>query len=349
LLGFGPYFAAQLDAADAGLVPARVMLDAGSLCHVDDGTGERVAALAGRLRLGVGAPDTAPVAGDWVLIRQAPAGAGASIVRVLARRTRLARRAAGGGQHEQVLAANVDTVFVVQALDADFSLRRLERYLAAVRDGGAQPVVLLNKADTDPDAAVRRTQARAVAQGAEVLATSARHGTGVEQVAAHLAPGRTAALVGSSGVGKSTLLNRLAGRELQRVAGVREADGKGRHTTSARRLIRLDGGALLLDTPGMREFGLIDAADGLGGTFEDVEALAAACRFRDCAHEAEPDCAVRAAAEQGRLDPARLESWRKLAAEARHEAVQADPLLRRERERRWRAIHRSLRAMPKKG
>jgi ribosome biogenesis GTPase len=251
------------------------------------------------------------------------------------------RRGAEDGHavDEQVLAANVDVALVVVGLDGDFNLRRLERYLAVAYSGGATPVVVLNKADLAADVEGRRVAAQAVAPGVDLRALSALTGDGVDALArAHLVPGRTAVLLGSSGAGKSTLVNALAGGEVQRTAAVREQDSMGRHTTTHRELLRLPGGALLIDTPGIRSLGVAGAADGLDTAFADIADIAAGCRFADCRHSGEPGCEVRAALADGRLTQDRLASHRKLEREAAHVARSGDRLLREAERRRWKAI-----------
>jgi ribosome biogenesis GTPase len=250
-----------------------------------------------------------PVVGDWVEVSDE-----GFVVAVQPRRTRLARRAAGADDVEQVIASNVDVALIATSADGDLNERRLERYLAVVHDGGVDPVVLLTKADACADVERERARAVAVAPGVRVITVSAVTGAGVDDVARCIGPGRLAALLGSSGVGKSTLVNRLLGLERQRVGGLRD-DGKGRHTTTRREIVVLPDGGMLLDMPGMRELGLVDADDGLRDAFPEVAALVERCRFRDCRHETEPGCAVQEALASGALDPVRHASWRKLDAE----------------------------------
>jgi len=290
---------------------ARIAIDDG-VAYVawPEGGGERSVRLAGKMLREVRTGRASrPVVGDWVTV-----SADGVVVELEPRRTRLARKAAGLADVEQVIAANVDVAFVATAAGGDVNERRLERYLAVIHDGGVEPVVLLTKSDACTDVAAEMARVHAVAPGVAVLAVSGRTGDGVDAVAARIAPGRVVALVGSSGVGKSTLVNRLLGHARQRVGGLRD-DGKGRHTTTRREIVVLPNGGLLLDMPGMRELGLLDADEGLGDTFPEVTSLAAACRFRDCKHGGEPGCAVRAALDAGDLPRERFESWQKLRDE----------------------------------
>jgi ribosome biogenesis GTPase len=304
--------------------------------------GELLTQATGRLRHLAG-PAVAglPAVGDWVAVR------GGRIHAVLPRRTAVTRRTPGSNAGEQVLAANVDLVVVVVAPGRDANPRRVERLLALAWESGGQPVVVLGRADLCPewgtDVAGELAGLAAVAPGVRVLALSCYTGEGVDEVAAMLAPGRTAVLLGSSGVGKSTLVNRLAGRDLLATGEVRD-DGKGRHTTTTRQLVVLAGGGLVIDTPGLRELGLWTNGAGTAAAFDDVEALAAGCRFDDCRHRTEPGCAVLEALEDGRLPAARFAAWEKLRRELAWAERRADPRAAADRRRHIRALSRNIRA-----
>jgi ribosome biogenesis GTPase len=333
--GWSDAFRASFDALEkGGLEPARVVLATRSSCRVVTATSELAAPVAGRLRR----EGSSPAVGDWVAVDPE-----ARLVDVLPRRTKLSRKAAGKTTEEQVVAANVDRVFVVMGLDADFNVRRVERFLSTVWESGARPVVLLTKLDLCPEADARKEEVEDVAPGVDVLALSSVDGRGLEELEAHLVPRETSVLVGSSGVGKSTLINRLLGREQQRTREVRRGDGRGQHVTSHRELFVLPGGALLVDNPGIREIQLWGGDESLDRAFEDVALLARSCRFRDCTHRTEPGCAVTAAAESGALSPERLESYRSLERELRYLHLRQDESAQREEKRKWRAIHRELR------
>jgi ribosome biogenesis GTPase / thiamine phosphate phosphatase len=332
----------ELDAAfttygERGFEPARVVAEHRGGYYVRGERGDRLASVRGRLRdeeLFAGMP----AVGDWVAVCDAPGGR-AAIESVLPRRTKLSRKTPWLKAEEHVLVANVDTVFLVSGLDADFNVRRLERYLATAWDSGADPVVVLTKLDLCDDME-KIVEAENVAMGVPVLAVSNVTGEGLEQVDALLRPARTVALVGSSGVGKSTLINRLAGREVMATADIRN-DGRGRHTTRHRQLLVLRDGSLLVDTPGLRELQLWEG--DLDRAFADIAELASQCRFNDCAHATEPDCAIQAALADGSLDPARYASYRKLERELRALEARRGTRTHRELKRRWRQRTREVR------
>jgi ribosome biogenesis GTPase / thiamine phosphate phosphatase len=329
LLGWSEHFRTEFEPhAAAGLAPGRVAVQHRGVYVLATGEDEVEARPAGRLRF----EGELPAVGDWV------AHGDGVIQAVLPRRTAFVRRAAGNETVEQVVAANVDTAFLVSSLNHDLNLRRLERYLALAWESGADPVIVLTKLDLadDPDGSIADVET--VALGVPVHAVSAMTGEGLEELEPYLAPGRTVVLLGSSGVGKSTIVNALLGEERQAVKAIRESDGRGRHTTTSRELVALPGGGLVLDTPGMRELQLWDAGDGLAGTFADVDELAAACRFSDCSHETEPGCAVR-----GAVDSDRLESWRKLGRELQHLELKQDKRAKSEARKEWRRFSRSQR------
>lgn len=309
--------------SSTGLAPARVAAEHRSRYVLATDRGERTARLAGRLRADAAdAADVRPAVGDWVAAAL-PADGDAAIHAVVPRRTALVRRAAGQAARAQVVAANVDVAAVVAPLSSRVNPRWLERFVAVAWESGATPLVVLTKADTCADVPAAIAEASLAAPGVSVVAVSALAATGLDGLAAFLAPGRTLALLGASGAGKSTLVNRLLGREHMATAAVRE-DGKGRHTTSHRESVRLASGALLVDTPGVRALAPWDADAGVEATFADVESAAAGCRFADCAHAGEPGCAVGAAVEAGALDAERLAAWRALRRELAHLARQVN-------------------------
>lgn len=335
---FEAAFAAE---AAPGRVPARVVLEHTHIYRVVTAEGESLARVSGRLRHRARSRPDFPAVGDWVVVEPVPGGE-ARIHAVLPRFSHFSRRAAGDATEQQVVAANIDTVFIVGGLDRDFNPRRIERYLVVAWESGAMPVVVLNKADLVDDAAPYVADVQAVAPGVDVHAVSARSPEGLHVLVPYLGFGRTAALLGSSGVGKSSIVNRLVGYDLLRTQDVRVPDSRGRHTSTARQMVLLDQGGVLIDTPGMRELQLWESGETLGDAFADIEALAEGCRFRDCRHVQEPGCAVRAAAASGSLAASRLESYRKLAAEREHQARQLDARALLEEKRRARVMGKAL-------
>jgi ribosome biogenesis GTPase len=303
-----------------GWAPGRVTSEHKRMYRIRTAEGELLAELSGKLRYEASGRDDLPAVGDWVAASARPAEGKATIQAVLPRTSKFSRRAAGSETAEQIVAANVDVVFLVSSLNRDWNPRRLERYLLLAWESGANPAIVLTKRDLCPDPAPYVEEAEAIGLGVPVHAVSAETGEGMEAVRAYLAGGRTAALLGSSGVGKSTLANAILGESKLAVSGIRETDARGRHTTTHRELFALPSGGLLIDTPGMREIQLWDVGQGLSETFEDVVAVAASCRFADCRHEREPGCAVREALRAGTLPEGRYRNYRKMEAEAAHAA-----------------------------
>lgn len=346
-LGWDAFFANHFQPFSASdFVPARVVLEHKHTFLLASASGDLAGTCTGRLLHDAMSRSDLPAVGDWVVVRPRPGEAQADIHSVLPRRTKFSRRAAGDVDVEQIVAANIDTVFVVTALDDHFNLRRIERYLAVATSSGAQPVVVLNKADLHPDPAAIRDQVAALASGVPVIAVSAaRDADPAAALTPWLLPGRTVALLGASGVGKSTLINRVLGTERQLTAATSDVHGKGRHTTTHRELMIAASGVLIIDTPGMRELQLWDVdAPTLEETFADIATLAAGCRFGDCAHGAEPGCAVQAALEEGSLDPHRWESFLKLQREQAYAARKSDASAARANRAHWRQITKSQRS-----
>jgi ribosome biogenesis GTPase len=331
-----------------GLAPARVTVQQRGLYLLATASGEATARLSGRFAHDAAAGDY-PVAGDWVAAALRAQEASATIHRLLPRRSAFVRKAVGGGAAAQVVAANVDVAFLVTSLNADLNPRRIERYLATAWDSGACPVIVLTKADLchDRERDALKARIEAVAPDVPVCVVSAVTGEGLDRLRDSFAPGRTAALLGSSGAGKSSLVNALAGAPLMAIRTIRESDARGHHTTTHRQLVLLPDGRLVLDTPGMRELGLWEADTGVAATFADIEALSQRCRFSDCAHAAEPGCAVRAALADGSLDGGRWHSYAKLQRELARTARKDDPAARARARKVWVQRTRHGRAMAK--
>lgn len=345
-LGWSSFFQQHLKSSHTR-IPARVIEEQRSAYRVACEAGELIAETSGHLRHMTPAAAGRPAVGDWVLIEARYAEGRATIHEVLPRKTKFSRKAAGQETTEQVVAANVDSVFLMTSLNADLNLRRIERYLTIVWESGAQPVVLLSKADLCVDSTAAMEAVAGIAFGVPIHVLSAVTGDGLEDLQGYLKPGQTVALLGSSGVGKSTLINRLLGATVQKVRDIRDDDDRGRHTTTARRLFLLPKGGMLIDTPGMRELQLWDADDGLSQTFDDIEILARDCRFRDCRHQSEPGCAVQLALSRDELSLERFESYCKLRRELNYLTRKQDVLARIEENRKWKRTHKAVRELYK--
>ncbi|MBK5298335.1 MAG: ribosome small subunit-dependent GTPase A [Vicinamibacteria bacterium] len=336
---FTPY------AAD-GLVPARVSVAYGATFRVVTQDGEYLADSTGRMRHEAQGRRDLPAVGDWVAVKPSTtAGGRATIQAILPRKSVFSRKAAGTDTTEQILATNVDTAFLMTAFDQDLNLRRIERYLAMTWESGAMPVILINKTDLSDQVDTLSADVGGIALGVPVHAISAKHSNGLDALASYLVPGHTLVVLGSSGVGKSTLINRLVGSERLHTQEVRDSDHRGRHTTTHRELIVLPGGALLIDTPGMRELQLWSADAGVKEAFDDVSAIAAECFFADCQHGREPRCAVKRAVEDGRLPAERLGSFHKLRAEQEALTARQDVMAQQVRKKRDKIGARAGRAI----
>ncbi len=348
-IGYYPHFAAHFEAySQQGLRPARVVFEGRSDFRVLSECGEIPATLIGKLLYASDGRDNLPVIGDWVVVDildESPKRA--IIYAILPRVSVLSRKEAGRRIREQPIAANIDTIFIAMGLDGNFNLRRVERYLALALESGAEPVVLLTKADLCMDVAACIAVVERVAPGIPICAVSTLGGESMDQLDAYLAPGRTVVLLGSSGVGKSTIINYLMGDEAQSVNGVRQSDSMGRHTTTNRRIFITPSGTLVVDTPGMRELQLWNASDGLGEAFSDIEEIAASCRFIDCRHESEPGCAVRRAVEDGCIDSNRMENYCKMLRELQYLELRQETSPASAERVKWKQIHKEARHFKK--
>lgn len=343
-LGWSEFFERTFEPyRERGHFAGRVVLEERGAYRLYTEHGELNARVRGKLRFDSESAADFPAVGDWVSVATRERDGITQIHAVLPRRSKFSRKAAGSNSEEQVVAANVDTVFLVQGLDHDFNLRRLERYIVAAFESNAAPVVVLSKADLCEDVEQKVSAAGMVAPGTPVHAISSVSGLGLETLEQYIQRGVTVAFLGSSGAGKSTLINRIVGEEIQKTAEVREHDSRGRHTTTHRELLVLKTGGLLIDTPGMRELQLWDAGSSLGEAFSDVESIAAACYFTNCRHQNEPGCAVREALSDGRLDADRYESYVKLERELEYLDSRMDERLNLKRKSREKKLHRAYR------
>ena len=344
--GWNGYFeAVWKEAEQEDVVAARVITQSRGIWRVAGDFGECPAEAAGKLRLAAGQGADWPAVGDWVAVELRVQGSAAQIQEVLPRRSRFTRKVAGKKLAEQVIAANVDTALLVSALDGDFNPRRAERYLVQCWESGVKPAIVLNKADATENVLERACEMEKAAMGVPLCVVSAKTGQGFSELETYLAPGQTLVLLGSSGVGKSTIVNRLMGGTIQEVQEVRASDNRGRHTTTAREIFVLPGGALLMDTPGLRELQLWGVDEGISQAFADIDALAVRCRFTNCSHGTEPGCAVQAAIDASALNPERLENWRKLQRELEFLQRKIDPEARQTEKQRIKKLMRGVQRM----
>lgn len=355
-LGFNDYFRAFFSEYEGNtetgtaMLPGRIFSEHRNFYGIYTETGELLGEISGKMRFSAKTREDYPAVGDFVAVSERP-GNEATIHAILPRRnkfSRLAPRAGGSSKtEEQIIAANLDMVLIVTALENDFSLRRIERYLTLAYDNEIKPLIVLSKADLCQDLPAKIAEVESIAFGVDIVAVSSLNGYGISELKKYFLPAKTLAILGSSGVGKSTLINMAAGCDIRKVSEVRECDGKGRHTTTSRELITLPGGALIIDTPGMRELQLWDGSDGLSNLFEDIESIAAGCKFSDCTHVSEPGCAVLKALDEGVIDSGRFKSYNKMKREAAYAATQVDTRARLEEQKKWKNIAKLVRNFSK--
>jgi len=325
------------------LMPARVIRQLKKIYWIHDGSHEKQAVLAGKFYKKAQTPIDLPVVGDWIGFRGSKDDDQVMIREVLPRKSQFVRKAVLENTLPQVIAANIDTTFIINGLDRDFNLRRIERYLSLTYDSGAVPVIILNKTDICEDVDSAIEQVESIAFGADVIAISAKRNEGVNQLLSFLKPGCTVAFIGSSGVGKSTLVNLFMKEEIMDIQEVRKSDQRGRHTTTHRELFILPNGAMIIDTPGLRELQLWGSEELLTDSFSDIETLSESCRFSDCQHDREPDCSVKKAVETGTLDPNRYASYMKLKRELAYLDQRQDEFARRESRRQSKILSKMIR------
>lgn len=326
-----------------GFSVARVVIECRNSYILQSENAEISAEITGKLRYRASDRQDFPAVGDWVVIRTREKEGTATIHEILPRKSKFSRKAAGSETTEQIVATNIDTVFLVSGLDGDFNPRRIERYLILAWESGANPVIVLNKADVCPNLENCLAEVEAVALGVPIITISAASNQGLETLQPYLQPGQTVALLGSSGVGKSTITNQLLGETVQAVQTVRQRDNRGKHTTTHRELLRLPTGGLIIDTPGMRELQIWSGEEGISESFADIAELAQQCRFRDCQHEHEPGCAVRQALQEGSLDASRFANYQKLQKEIKYMERKQDQREYIAEKEKWKKITKAMR------